>query len=227
MYARTLLRGCAAAALAVAVPATLNAQDPDPEGWQPEPVVTPTFDLEARGGVAFPVADLKEYADPGGTAGLGAALWLNDHVALRLDGDVVVFDGKVLEAEPDTPDMNLWHFGAGVEFDVVGRADTETWTLEANAGAGGTVVDTNAFGNTDGGVVDDVTQTFPNVNAGFEVGRQVGEDFLITVGSQLFYTFLDDDELEGLSSLRPLETLDDGISIPLTLSIRWDLPMTM
>ena len=226
MKGRTVYRPLSALLLAVAVPGAIAGQDVDAEGWQPEPVDphAATIDLEARGGLALPVGSLKEFADPGALVGAGAALWLNDHVAVRLDGDAEILGGKSTEALPDTPDMRLYHYGAGLEFDVVGRAATEVWSLETTVGAGGTVLDTDPFVETDENRMEDVTRTFPNVNAGFAVGRTVAEDVKVSLGSRLFYTFLDDDDLDLLSRLRTNETLDDGISLPITFTVRWDLP---
>lgn len=213
----------------VAVPVALHAQNMDAEGFDEESVMVgvPTVDLEARAGVAIPSADLLEYADPGASFGAGAAWWVSDHVALRADGTFANLQGDEggIVNPVTAPDMNLFHYGGGVEVDVPGRSLATPWNLTINAGAGGTTVDTDDFIETGQGL-DDLTETYPNLNAGAEVGRKISEDVLVNVSGQLFYTFMDAEQMSPLAELRVTEgPIEAGVSIPVTLSVRWDLPM--
>lgn len=227
MKMRRLVRRVMIAAAALAVPVAVGAQDPDPEGIDDDrvDVGVSTIDLEARAGVALPVGDLTHYSDPGFSLGLGAAWWLTNHLALRVDGDLANLRGDEggLVSPAATPDLGLYHYGLGLEMDLPGRAVDNPWSVQVNAGAGATTFDTEEFIATNRDL-DDLTQTYPNVNAGAELGRKIGENLLISLSGQVFYTFLEDNDLGPLTELRTTEPLDAGVSLPITLSIRWDMP---
>lgn len=215
------------AATLLALPGAALAQDMDAEGFDEDPVDTgyATVDFEAEAGVALPAGDLANFADPGVSLGLGGAFWLHDNVAIRADGDFANLNGERsgLVSEAATPDMSLYHYGLGVELDVPGRSSPSMWDFEVNAGVGGTTLDTETFLETSA-ADEDLTKTYPNVNAGLALGRQIAEDLTVNVRTQAFYTFVDEQEVEPISELRIREDLSRSVSVPLTLSVRWDLP---
>lgn len=227
MQKRDIVGSLTAIATLLALPGAALAQDMDAEGFDEEPVDTgmPTVDLEAEGGVVFPAGDLARFTDPGVSMGVGGAFWLHDNVAVRADGDFAALNGRrdALVSEAVTPDVSLYHYGVGVEIDVPGRVSNSVWDFEVNAGAGGTTFDTEAFLESDGRR-EDITKTYPNVNAGISLGRKITEDVVVSVRSQAFYTFVDEQELEPIADLRVRDDLERAVSVPLTLSVRWDLP---
>lgn len=226
MRSHMLIRGFAAAA-ALALPGVASAQDPNAEGYDPEPVDVgaPTLDVDARAGVAVPVGDLREYSQPGFAVGLGASWWLTDALAIRADGALSALTGDdEAGAGPATPNMQLYHYGLGLELDLSPNRVEGPWDLGLNVGAGGTTLDTEAFLDDGGGAETDLTNTYPNVNGGVEVGRRVGENIVVSLSGQAFYTFVDEEELTPLSDLRAAGPIEAGVDVPVTLSIRWDLP---
>lgn len=227
MRKRDIVGSLTAAATLLALPGAALAQDMDAEGFDEEPVDTgmPTVDLEAQGGVAFPAGDLAKFTDVGVSMGVGGAFWLHDNFAVRADGDFADLNGERdgLVSEAVTPDVTLYHYGLGVELDVPGRASNSAWDFEVNAGAGGTTFDTEAFLES-GDRREDITKTYPNVNAGIALGREVTEDVVVSVRSQAFYTFVDERDLQPIADLRVRDELERAVSVPLTLSVRWDLP---
>ncbi|MDX1492872.1 MAG: hypothetical protein R3253_02270 [Longimicrobiales bacterium] len=220
------IRSAAAVAALLALPGAVMAQDV--EGFDEEPVDNNamTLDFEARAGMAVPAADYMEFTDAGIALGLGAAMWLHDNVAIRADGNLSALEGETdgLVSEAPTPDANLYHYGVGVEIDVPGRASPGPWDFEINAGVGGTLYDTEAFIPTAQGPADDITKTYPQVNGGMTVGHQITEDIVLSVSGQAYYTFLDEADLQPISDLRVRETLENGVAVPVTLQLRWDLP---
>lgn len=222
-----IVRSLTVAATLLAFPGAVLAQDMDAEGFDEESIDTgmPTLDLEAEGGVALPAGDLAKFTDAGVSMGVGGALWVHDNVAVRADGDLASLNGERhgLVSETPTPDVSLYHYGLGIEIDVPGRASSSVWDFEVNAGAGGTTFDTEAFLES-GDAREDITKTYPNVNAGIALGRQIEENVVISVRTQAFYTFVDEQELGPISDLRVRDELERSVSVPLTLSVRWDLP---
>ena len=227
MRTSNVLKSMTAAVALLALPGALLAQDIDAEGFDEEPVTTgmPTTDLEARAGVAVPAGDLAKFTDTGVSVGLGGAFWLHDNVAVRADGTFAGLNGERhgLVTDAVTPDVSLYHYGVGVELDVPGRASPSPWDFEVNAGVGATTLDTENFIETDG-LREDITRTYPNVNAGVSLGHQLAENFVISLQGQAFYTFVDEAQLEPISDLRARDNLERGVSVPVTFSIRWDLP---
>lgn len=227
MHTRDIVGSLTVAATLLALPGAALAQDMDAEGFDEEPVDTgmPTVDLEAEGGVAFPAGDLARFTDPGASLGVGGAFWLHDNVAVRADGDFANLNGERhgLVSEAPTPDVSLYHYGLGIELDVPGRASNSVWDFEVNAGAGGTTFDTEAFLES-GDRREDITKTYPNVNAGLALGRQIAENVAVNVRTQAFYTFVDEQDLGPISDLRVRDELERSVSVPLTFSVRWDLP---
>jgi hypothetical protein len=226
MLTRKHLRSITTAAALLALPVGLNAQDPDVYITDDEPM-TSNLELDARAGVGMSAADLTAYTQPGLAVGAGAGFWLSDNVALRIDGDFSALrgdDSGIASAET-TPDMNIFHYTAGLEFDLLGRdAPNTPWSVRMSAGAGGSTLDTDDF--LDVPVEEaDLTETVANVNAGAEIGRDLTENVMLTVSGKAFYMFLDEDNFNNLADLRPAEgPIQDGLNIPVTLSLRWDIP---
>lgn len=220
MLTRKHLRSITTVAALLALPVALSAQ---------EDVIaeTASMDVEARAGVGMSAADLKAYTQPGLAVGAGAGFWLNEHFALRVDGDFSALGGDQSGVVTDatTPDMNIFHYGGGVEIDLLGRDAIENpWTLQVNAGAGGSTIDTEDFLDIPT-IEADLTETVANVNAGAQIGREVSENVLVSLSAQAFYMFLDEDNFNNLADLRPAEgAIQDGVNVPITLSLRWDIP---
>jgi len=231
MDTRKFATNLGAIAAMLAVPGALLAQDMDAEGYDEDPVDTgaATVDIEGRAGVALPTGDLAAFTDAGVSVGVGGAFWVHDNVALRVDGDFADLNGENagegLVTDAPTPDATLLHYGVGVEVDLPGRASMSSWDFEVNAGVGGTTLDTDDF--LDEPAEDerqDITKTYPNVNGGITLGRKLSEELVLSLSGQAFYTFVDETDFAPLSELRTAEDLAEGVSVPVTLSLRYDLP---
>lgn len=219
MLTRKHLRSITTVAALLALPVALSAQ----EDVVAEPA---SVDIEARAGIGMSAADLSEYTQPGLAVGAGVGFWLNDHFALRVDGDFSALGGDESGVATDAtaPDMNIFHYGGGVEIDLLGRAIENPWTLQVNAGAGGSTIDTEDFLDIPT-IEADLTETVANVNAGAQIGRELSENVLVSLSAQAFYMFLDEDNFNNLAELRPAAgSIQDGVNVPVTLSLRWDIP---
>ena len=229
MRTSKVLKSMTAAAALLALPGTLLAQDMDAEGFDEETVMTgmPTVDLEADVGAAFPVGELGAFTDVGLGVGVGGAFWVHDNVAIRADGDFANLTGDDPSRidEAITPGMQLYHYGVGVEFDIPGRTSPSAWDFEVNFGVGGTTMDTEDFlDNVGEDEPRDITKTYPNVNAGLVLGHQVTENIVLGIRTQAFWTFIDDVDMQPLAELRARDDLTKGVTVPLTFSLRWDIP---
>jgi len=229
MRNRVTTRSLALATALLAIPATAHAQVMEDDA--PYDEMASAFEAEFRGGMALPVEQFTEYADPGYHLGAGAAVWLNDHVGFRVDGDVSAFPGETPQTDEfeDIPDMRLWHAGAGLEFDVGGRDRDAAWSLQANVGVGATTLSTDEFlyeAPTEASPsMINVSETYPNLNGGVEVGYEATDNIELAVGTRAFYTFVDEAELEPLRERRAVtDPLENAVSMPVTATVRFDLP---
>lgn len=189
------------------------------------------FSVDARGGIAVPVGDLGDVADVGPTFGAGVAYRIHPRVSIRADADLEFYGGADFEAasaeQASAPDLSLWHFGGGVEYDVT-RAGASRWNVTANVGLGATTIDTDPFvegpvENPETGETEaDFNATYFTASGGLRLGYRVHERVDVYGGAQLFMTFADEEETAVFSALSPTEVnaFDRTTSVPLTLGVR-------
>ena len=212
----------AGAALLMAPPSASAQMD---QLYEPEAQQRP-IDLRAKGGFAVPATELREYAETGLHLGGEAAWWMNDYVAVRLDGNVDALPGLGGDEAPTVmPDIRFWHYGGGLDFDLMGRNNGSPMSLQAKVGAGATTLDTEDLIDPPAGEDDDITQTYPNVNAGVEVGYQLAENVAAAVGTTAYFAFVEEEDLETLQEMNPAaEPMDIATMFPITATVRIGIP---
>lgn len=183
-------------------------------------------DLSLEGGVAVPATELTEYTDPGLHLGGEAAWWVNEYMAVRLDGNVNAMPGLDEEVAAPMPDVRFWNYGGGLDFDLMGRNSESPVELQAKVGAGATTLDTEDLVDPPAGEDEpDITQTYPNVNAGLEVGYRVAENVSAAVGTTALFAFIDEEETAPLMALNPsAEPLETAMMFPITARIQIGIP---
>ena len=182
-------------------------------------------DLRVKGGVTMPAMELNEYADPGLHLGGEAAWWVNEFVAVRLDGNVDAMPGVTEEVAAPMPDVRFWNYGGGLDFDLLGRSNASRVDVQAKIGAGATTFDTEDLADPPAGGEPDITQTYPNVNAGVEVGYQVAENVSAAVGTTALVAFLDEEDTAPLRALNPAaEPMDRATMFPITATVQIGIP---
>lgn len=188
------------------------------------------WSIDARGGIGVPAGDLSDLADVGPSFGLGVAYKIHPRIALRVDGDLDIYSGADFEsqaAQPQAPDLNLWHYSGGVEFEIT-RPGASRWDVTANLGAGATTVDGDAF---TGGPVEnpntetteiDFNETYFTANGGLKVGYDVHRNVNVYAGGQWFLTFADEDDTAVFDPVSggEVQAFDTMSSIPLTLGVK-------
>lgn len=210
-------------AFAVALtPVDVQAQDMMNEG--------PALTVDARGGIAVPVGDLGDLTDVGPTVGLGIAYRVAPRVSIRVDGDLDFYSGADFSAvsaeQTAAPDMTLWHYSAGVEYDFT-RPGTQGWQLTANVGLGATIFDTDPFveepvENPETGQIEaDFNETYFTANGGLKLGYSVHERVSVYGGAQWYMSFTDETDTAVFAALSPTEAkaFDMAHSVPLTLGV--------
>lgn len=204
------------AALALAVAAALAPADAQAQGAEHP------WSIDARGGIAVPAGDLSDAVDVGPSFGLGIAYRIHPRIALRVDGDLDVYSGADLETaggQVELPDLNLWHYNAGLAFEVT-RPGASPWDVTANLGAGATTFDGDAPAGG-GSTVDDggLSETYFTANGGLRVGYDVHESVNVYAGGQWYLAFTDEEDTAGVAGPEA-QGFDTASSIPLTLGVK-------
>lgn len=197
----------AASLLGLSAPAGVEAQD--------------RFSFFGQGGVAIGVSDLADLTDPGPSLGGGIAYWVTPRVAIRGDFDANLLSGRDAEGPgPEGPDIDLFHYSAGVQFALTDRRRSP-WNLMVNVAGGGTTIDADPF-DANGAVVD-FTETYFTLNGGLSIGYDVSRSLEVFLEGQWYLAFTDDDETAVFHAVTPevdVTGFDTASVIPVTLGVR-------
>lgn len=136
--------------------------------------------VNARGGMNVPTFDIADVADPGPSFGVGVAIPVSEMLDLRASADFGFHPG----AEETLPDVNVFHYIAGLGLPLTGR-DGDPWRVSVNVGAGAMTFD------VDGGE----SNTYVAINVGGEVGYMASERVELFLSPQGDIAFTDEDEL--------------------------------
>lgn len=185
--------------------------------------------VDVRGGMAVPLGDLGDLADVGPSLGAGVAYRVHPRVSVRGDLQVDVYSGADFDAssarQPSAPDMSLWHYSAGVEFDVT-QPGTSRWHVTADVGGGATTIDTDAFDepitNPETDEIEaDFNATYATVHGGMTLGYDVHERVDVYGAARWYLTFTDEEETAVFDQLSPTTSaFDQASSVPITVGVR-------
>lgn len=177
--------------------------------------------IEARGGIAIPTSDLSDLADEGPSFGVGISFPLSNRLRVRVDGDVDLLSGNDASGTgPEGPDINLYHYGAGLEYALV-QPGASRWGIDVNVGAGATTFDADEFDVM--GTMVDFRETYFTANGGLTLGYQISERINIFVGGQAFIMFADEDDtaiFSAINSELDPAGFDNVVTNPLTAGFK-------
>lgn len=190
-------------------------------GWPVAAQGQQKLEIDGRVGAGIPAGDLADIADVGPAVGVKVAYRLNPRFALRADGEVEVLDGADLDSGAQAPDLTLWHYGGGVELQVL-EPNVSRWSLVANAGIGATTFNSDDFSDAQGG--GDFNETYFTFNTGAEVGYNVRSNVRLFVGAQAHVMFADEDDTVAFAALSPeVDNFGTVVSVPITGGVSFKL----
>lgn len=210
-----VLAGLAAAAL-LAGPVALEAQDdaPGPSAG--------TVSVDARGGLAIPVAEMDALAQTGASFGGGVAIHLSRRVALRADGEYQSLTGARTSDGVLFADMSSLTATGGIEVHFL---DPETrWTGSLSLGAGISTLETDD--TTDDGTAAPVGADLTNLafRGGTKLGYQVGDRIDLYLEPAVYLVALDRDDTRPFAAVTgDVSAFDVGWRIPLQAGVRFHL----
>jgi len=190
------------------------------------------FSFEGGGGLAIPLGDLDDVADPGPSVAVGASYFLNPHLALRVEGGVDFLDQG--GSAPKDVDLQIWHYLAGLEY--VFSDPTSSALFSVDFGAGGTTFDTDVFivpDGSGGSTTGNFAQTYFALQGGLKLGYSFAHDSstgvpvaTIYVNGDIHVLFADEGDSALFTEFSGAGTSGFGTVtvIPITAGIRFNIP---
>lgn len=197
----------AVAAILMALPAGIQAQS--------------TWDLTFGAGISNPVSDLNDSWNIGASATGAATYWFQDRLGFRVETAVDFLSGEAISGTQDLPDMNLWHFGAGLEYAVTDRA-SNALSVIVNGGGGLTLMD-----GDDAPIAGQIakkagfSQTYGQLNGGLSIGWPLSESVTVAVTSSVYFTFADKNDTATIPGV--INPFDTAITFPVGVTLRFHL----
>ena len=167
--------------------------------------------FEGRAGIGLPAFDLADRADAGPAVGLDLTYALTDRVALQAGGDIEFLRGpEGAGGAGSAPDLTAWHYGVGVEAQLL-VPRTTYWRLSTGAGVGGSTYD------AEGGGSESAFSVFGSLELGYAFSPEAD----LFVGLKSWVAFPGEPELVPLQP-EPLAGVDDTAwSFPVTAGLRF------
>lgn len=189
------------------------------------------WSFEGSAGIALPLGDLADVADPGLTLGVGASYFLGPRIALRAEGSIDMY-GAPSSAAVD-PELMAWHFTGGIEYHIVNP--TGPFMFNVDVGFGGVSFDTDPFtvvGVPTGG---QTTTQFEKTYFAVKGGAQLGYNFAqhtptgvptvtIFASADFHYMFADDADTQLLGQFYGVSGFSSAFAIPITGGVRINIP---
>ncbi len=180
-----------------------------------------TWSFEGRGGVAIPVSDLEDLEDVGANIGVGASYALSDRFSLYVDGSVDILSGADSGVSGSSaPDMNIFHYGAGVSLALV-EPESSAWSFDVGLGGGGSTFDSDTF--TANGVSSDFSETYFTLDGNLEVGYDLSPSVSVFVDGRAYLMFTDEQDTRVFSQVSSEVDpggFDTAWTIPLTAGVK-------
>lgn len=178
--------------------------------------------VEGRGGVAFPVGDMLDITDIGGTFG-GSVLWnFHPNWAVRADVDYMMLDdGRDDFGVLLSPPMDLMFFGGSIEVNFnEPKYQNLPFTFSANVGAGMMQMDvdeTYDLGHPAAGF----DYSYPAFQGGAKIGYQIKEWINVFVNGTAYFILMDsNDTLVFVNPDAGVTNFNTGWVIPVTAGVR-------
>lgn len=194
------------------------------------------FFVEGRGGIAFGLGDVGFVTDPGPTFGADIGYWVHDRIAVTVGGDASLLTGADRDLSQDAaadgtrvfidvPDMDLYHYTAGLEILVTPRESP--LEVRFGGGLGASTIQTDEFPSSFiAGLPENVqapedgefSQTDFTLDGRVQVGYDVSPRINVFAGTRAYLAFPSADETEFFH--QAVEEADAQ-----GFSTAWDLPL--
>lgn len=190
------------------------------------------WSFEGNVGVAIPVGDLGDLADPGVTFGAAASYFLNPRFALRAEGGLDLYEAP--SGAPTDVDMKAWHATGGFEYHITDPT-TSNVMFNIDLGAGLVAFDTDAFqvgAPPAGFTISSFDQTYFALNGGLQLGvnlaRHASTNVPIAtlfIAGDIHFMFADAADSQLLAQFYGASSgFDTGLAIPITGGLRFNIP---
>ncbi|MSR35281.1 MAG: hypothetical protein EXR95_01385 [Gemmatimonadetes bacterium] len=189
-----------------------------------QPAAAQLAGLKGRlhGGIVQPLASTGDYFKFGPSVGVDVAYPLTERLDIGVD-----FDWDYLNTTDiyPTPTSNLWHYGLGVEGDLLGDPGDATFILKALAGAGATTIRSHEFwlnsrrpytfeGET-------INQTSLTATGGLRLGLRTSDGITWWLTGKVNWLPIQDTNANALKELarNQLDPLGSALNASITLGV--------
>ncbi len=183
-----------------------------------------TWDLTFGAGIANPVSDLNDSWGIGANVNVAGTYWFQDRLGFRLETSVDVLSGDNFDSTLDLPDLNLWHFGGGLEYSVTDRA-SDALSVIVNGGGGLTWMDGDAtkIATTTGNLNQSTSfsEVYGHLNGGLSVGWPLSDNITIAVNGSVYVAFADKTDTATIA--QGISPFDSAVTFPVGLTLRLHL----
>ena len=190
-------------------------------------------EIDFRGGVAVPSAELSDLMKTSASFGMGLDIPIQNAIGVRVQGSGDVYRGKAIESGIGSgravADLRLTHFQAGPTFAVTG-GDAGSLTVDLYALGGATIASSerDEYSTGEGGaVIVDLSTVWPVATGGAQIGYQVTERLDVFASGELNYIVADEDETVDYTRLGVIGStsgFSSQASIPVTLGLKLSFP---
>lgn len=177
------------------------------------------FSLESQGGITLPASRLADVASAGPNVGLKLAYQVRSSLTVNLVGDVDFLNGERLQSATRAPDMRLWHYGLGVEKQLL-PAGMRKVSVAANLAAGATTFASDEFAAGSGGLRD-FNHTYFTTSGGLRVGYTLSRKITTFVGGRAYWMNTDKEDTAAFAALDPdrVRAFDSAWAIPVVAGV--------
>lgn len=224
MSAKAIIIGLAAlfAGASVAQAQDMDTDNPLDHRW---------VGIQAHGGIAIPVSDLSDVADPGLSLGMDFDYYVTPRFIVRASGQMDNLSGAEMRSgviapggPSEGPGMRLWHFHGVIGYDLAPPEGSFHAIL--NAGGGATLMDTDRFtSEVDDEFLIGISEWYPSIGGGIELQGSLNPDWHIFVSGRAQVAFMDEDDLSRLANLYDgVSEISTGFTFPITAGVRVTMP---
>lgn len=181
-----------------------------------------TWDLTFGTGISNPVSDLNDNWDIGVNVNVGGTYWFQDRLGFRLETALDVLSGDEFDSTLEFPDLNLWHFGGGLEYAVTDRA-SDALSVIVNGGGGLTWIDGDATTIAAGNLNQSTSfsEVYGHLNGGLSVGWPLSDNLTIAVNGSIYVAFADEADTGTIAP--GISPFDSAVTFPVGLTLRFHL----
>jgi len=178
------------------------------------------WSVDGEAGVAIPVKHLADYTETGPSVGVEVSYPISPRVSIGVEGDLDWLQGRSVGTSSSIPDLTVWRYAAGLDFDVL-PPSAPAWSVIASLALGGTSFTSGDF-VVPGDSPEAFDHTYLSPGAGLRVSYQATPRMKVFTRARASMAMMkrgDVGRLAALGAPGELELFSDGWWFPVTAGV--------